>query len=95
MPSVPGISTSFIWPSCNSVVLATLNDFDILAVALKYCRCNCVDRESMRLVSDVSNELRMDDDAAGSIHSDTLRLQHTNFLWSGLIGENLLLYVAK
>ena len=41
----------------------------------------------MRLVSDVSNELRMDDDAAGSIHSDTLRLQHTNFLWSGLIGE--------
>jgi len=49
----------------------------------------------MRLVSDVSNELRMDDDAAGSIHSDTLRLQHTNFLWSGLIGENLLLYVAK
>lgn len=80
MPSVPGISTSFIWPSCNSVVLATLNDFDILAVALKDCRCNCVDRENMRLVSDVSNELRMDDDAAGNIHCDTLMLQHANSL---------------
>ena len=68
MPSVPGMSTSFICPSFNSETLATLYDFVILAEDDEKCRCICTSRLSAGLLNDVRIEL-MYEGQDGGIHT--------------------------
>jgi len=72
LPSVPGMSTSFICPSLSSDTLATLYDFVILADDDEKCRCICTSRLSAGLLSDVRIEL-MYEGQAGGIHTPEVK----------------------